>query len=289
MELVFWGVRGSCPVSGPRQQFYGGETSCVAVHVEGQPPLLCDLGTGLRNAFETVDLSGPPVEANVLLSHLHWDHVLGLPFAAPLSLTEAKVDIYAPPQESGGLVEVFGRFMQPPFFPVDVTQLKAKVDFHEVWDQDVELGAIRVLVRPVPHVGATSGFRIEAEGVSVAYVSDHQEPPSGEIAQSVLELCDGADLVIHDAQYDEQELSQRPDWGHSSVAYAVRVALESGARSLMLFHHDPGHDDATVSRMLSDARELPGAKRLALLEAARERSRLVLSPGRTAYFAPNPS
>jgi ribonuclease BN (tRNA processing enzyme) len=162
--------------------------------------------------------------------------------------------VYAPVQAEGPLDEVFGDFMRPPYFPVHYTQLRGDIQFHGVSDADFEIGSAKIKVRPVPHVGPTVGYRVDCEGVSVAYVSDHQAPLGLDtVAESVLELCDGVDLLIHDAQYTPEEFAAKSHWGHCTVDYAVLVAKEAGARRLALFHHDPAHGDTFIDQLEAGA------------------------------------
>ncbi len=159
------------------------------------------------------------------------------------------MDVYGPPQDGGSLHDIIDRVVKPPFFPVEVKELQGKIEFYEVTDDVIAVGSAKVLVRQVPHVGTTLGFRIEAGDTSVAFVSDHQAPEDrAEVDAAVLELCDRADLVIHDAQYTEEEFRAKATWGHSTVGYAVHVAAEAGARRLALFHHDPRHTDDDIDR-----------------------------------------
>jgi ribonuclease BN (tRNA processing enzyme) len=149
---------------------------------------------------------------------------------------------------------VFGDFMRPPYFPVHFSDLQGEVQFHDTYEDDLAVGNAKVRVRPVPHCGPTVGYRVEWDGAVVAYVSDHQAPLSLDtVADSVLELCDGADLLIHDAQYTPTEFGAKADWGHCTVDYALLVAREAGAKALALFHHDPAHDDDMVDRLLAGA------------------------------------
>jgi phosphoribosyl 1,2-cyclic phosphodiesterase len=257
LNVTFWGVRGStpCPCDGNRR--YGGNTACVALEVPGEDPIVLDLGTGLRFWGETQPQDGS-FRATALLTHIHWDHVQGLPFFVPALQAGSVLDVYGPPDGSS-LEEAFDTFMRPPFFPVRVCDLQGQIRFHDVTDTDLSIGGAKVRVRPVPHTGATNGYRIDWDGASVAYISDHQSPCAAEgegdtIADAVLELCDGVVLLIHDTQYWPGEWQQKRDWGHCTVDYAVRVARESGAHRLVLFHHDPAHDDAEIDRMLTHAR-----------------------------------
>jgi ribonuclease BN (tRNA processing enzyme) len=168
----------------------------------------------------------------------------------------ARFDIYGPPQTEGPLGKVFGEFMRPPYFPVHYSELRGDIVFHDVCDDDLVIGNAKVRVRPVPHCGPTVGYRVEWGGSVVTYVSDHQAPLSLDtVSDSVLELCDGADLLIHDAQYTTDEFLKKAHWGHCTIEYAVLVAARAEAKTLALFHHDPAHDDGTVDRLLEQAQE----------------------------------
>jgi ribonuclease BN (tRNA processing enzyme) len=267
-------VRGSCPCSGPGYLRYGGNTACVLVEVGDESAIVVDLGSGLRPLgydLESRVGSGGAVDMTVLLSHLHWDHIIGLPFCTPLLREGASMEVFGPPQKAGSLYDAVDCVLKPPFFPVTMRDLQGHFSFREAADEDFAVGSAKVKTRLVPHTGTTLGFRIEAGGASAAFVFDHQAPEDmSSVAPGVLELCDGADLVVHDAQYTDSEYALKATWGHSTIAYAVHVAAEAGARTLSLFHHDPTHHDEDVERLLQGARELPEAGRLEAVEAAAE-------------------
>ncbi|MGD9797498.1 MAG: MBL fold metallo-hydrolase [Acidimicrobiia bacterium] len=259
--MTFWGVRGSTPCASDRNRRYGGNTSCVTLESHGEPPIVLDLGTGLRRFGETQPLDGS-FHGTALVSHLHWDHVQGLPFFVPVLQAGATLDVYGPNQEEGSLDEAVRSFVRPPYFPVSVDDLPGEIRFHEL-EGELAVGRARVLARQVPHIGITNGYRIEWDGVTVAYVSDHQSPEADDgegdtVDEGVLELCAGADLLIHDAQYWPAEWDAKRTWGHCTVDYAVRVAAEAGVRRLALFHHDPAHADGEVDAILRRAREHAG-------------------------------
>jgi phosphoribosyl 1,2-cyclic phosphodiesterase len=162
--------------------------------------------------------------------------------------------VHGPRQDGAPLGEVFAQMMRPPFFPILPDQLAGEVRFHDTGDDDFPIGHAKVRSRWVRHVGPTLGFRVELNGVSVAYVPDHgpgckPEHPDDYIPSEMLELCDGVDLLIHDAQHTKPEYESKRHWGHCTIEYAVHVARESGARRLALFHHDPAHDDNTLEEI----------------------------------------
>jgi phosphoribosyl 1,2-cyclic phosphodiesterase len=271
LNVSFFGVRGSTPCPCDENRRYGGNTSCVALDAPGHDPIVLDLGTGLRQWGQTLPRDGS-FQGSALVTHLHWDHVQGLPFFAPILAEGSRMDIYGPAQEGESLYEAFDRFVCPPYFPVTIEELCGQITFHDVTDTDVAIDGAKVRVRPVPHVGATNGYRVELGGVSVAYLSDHQMPHDGQhrVTDDVLELCDGADLVIHDAQFTRPEFEEKYYWGHCTIEYAIFVAQEAGARRLALFHHDPAHSDEQMDLILRKAQDTAGATALDEVIAAYE-------------------
>ncbi|MGE3619084.1 MAG: MBL fold metallo-hydrolase [Acidimicrobiia bacterium] len=238
----------------------------------GQEPVILDLGTGLRFYGEVLAARGEAFRGSALVTHLHWDHVQGLPFFVPVLQPGSRLDVYGPPTERGSLAESFDVFLRPPYFPVSVDELPGEIRFHDVLDDDFALEGAKVRARSVPHVGPTCGFRVEMGGRAVAYISDHQMPVDGShaVVDEVLELCDGVDLLIHDAQYTPEEFAAKAHWGHSTIDFAVFVAAQAGVRRLVPFHHDPGHDDDAMDRLLDGARALPGASTIDEVLAAHE-------------------
>jgi ribonuclease BN (tRNA processing enzyme) len=215
-----------------------------------------------------------PLHATALLTHLHYDHVLGLPFFTPMRDPDAVLDVYGPTQEGGPLGDVLAGIVQPPFFPIHMAEFRGQLRFHDLeGTEELTIGASAVKVRSIPHIGHTLGYRIEADGCTVVYVSDHQAPVDRRsVHEDVLELCEGADLLIHDAQYTEEEFATLHDWGHSTVAYAVHVAREAGVRRLGLFHHDPAHTDEEIDLMLAHARRCAPPEDVLEISAAAEGS-----------------
>ncbi len=275
VKLTYYGVRGSCPCSGDRYRRYGGNTSCLLVEIEGEEPLIVDLGTGLRALgdvlLKEVRAVGRPLHATALLTHLHFDHILGIPFFGPLHDPGARLTVHGPAQPKGTLKDALHAAVQPPVFPIHMEQFRGELVTVDTRDEDFSVGAAKVMARSIPHAGTTLGYRIEADGRSLAYLPDHQAPLDRRtIPDAVLELCQGVDLLLHDGQYTDDEFFEKPDWGHSTAAFAVHVAAESGAKRLLLTHHDPSHTDRAIDRILHNARRLPEAKKLEDVSSASE-------------------
>jgi phosphoribosyl 1,2-cyclic phosphodiesterase len=288
LNVTFYGVRGSTPCPCEQNQRYGGNTACVALEAPGCDPIVLDLGTGLRFWGENLPADGS-FRGHALVTHLHWDHVQGLPFFVPVNRPGARLDVYGPGQDCGlSLEDAFGEFMRHPYFPVSVGDLAGEFAFHCLGDGEHAIGDAKVRSRAVPHIGTTLGYRVEMDGVSVAYIPDHQQPIDGSfgIAEGVLELCDGVDLLIHDSQYTPDEFAAKSHWGHCTIEYALHVARESGARRLALFHHDPDHDDATIDRLVAGARRHPAGAGVDEILAAAEGMTIALGDrARAAAFA----
>ena len=273
-------MRGSTPCSCESLSRYGGNTSCVVVEPDDHDPIVLDLGTGLR-FFGLNRPFDEPFRGSALVTHLHWDHVQGIPFFSPLLAPDARLDLYAPAVD-GGLEDAVRAFLSPPYFPVGIDDLPGEVVFHDTEPGEFKVDGALVQAEWVPHVGPTLGYRVTVGDVSIAYVSDHQQPglDSTEVDPAVLDLCRGADVVIHDAQFDDLEFSMRSDWGHCTVDYAVEVAAQAEARTLVLFHHDPSHTDVRVDELLAHARSVGVKRGIGEVLAASEGLTLSFDPAR---------
>ncbi len=254
--ISFFGVRGSTPCDGRDLQRYGGNTSSVLVDAPGHDPIVLDLGTGSRRLGQR--LVGEGVErVTCLLSHLHWDHVQGLPFFPMALRPGTRVDIHGPSQDDGRTIgEAFRDMWKEPAFPVTIDDLPAELTFVDHADDQFAIGDVRITTRTVPHIGHTLGYRLDWNGRSLAYVSDHQQPGVDvyEVSDGVRELCTGVDLLIHDAQYTRDEFGPKAAWGHCTVDYAVWVAIECEVGTVALYHHDPTHDDDLLDEIVTRLR-----------------------------------
>jgi len=264
VRITFCGVRGSTPAPGVSFTRYGGSTSCVALAHPGEPPsLLLDAGTGIQNV--TPLLGDAPFDGSVLLGHLHWDHTHGMPFFGGGAAPGSRVAVYLP--EQGGTAEsVLERCFSPPHFPITPSQLGSGWSFDNLDAGTHGIEGFAVLARDIPHKGGrTFGFRVEGEGGSLAYLSDHS-PTSigpgpdgqGERHETILELVDGVDLMIHDAQHLAAQFPGVAFLGHASVEYGVEVAREAGVRTLALYHHAPTRTDDDIDAIERMAQQLAG-------------------------------
>lgn len=278
LDITFYGVRGSTPCSSERNRRYGGNTSCVVVEADGARPVVFDLGTGLR--FWGLDLCDDrPLDAIALVSHLHWDHVQGIPFFGPINVAGARLEVYGPGDEPGSLADAVAQFMRPPYFPVTLDALAGQFEWNDVvHGARFEVGGWEVLAAAVPHVGATLGYRLQRNGISIAYVPDHQQPGCGatHVDPAVLEMVAGVDLLIHDAQYEAAEFAEKHDWGHCTIEYALEVARQGGVKRLALFHHDPAHDDEHLDVVAARAAKAGAAYGLVEVICASEGMRVSL-------------
>ncbi len=249
-------MRGSTPSPGAAFTRYGGHTSCVAISRDGRSPtLVLDAGTGIRRLSALLD--GAPFKGSILLGHLHWDHTQGLPFFEAGDHPEADVRLVIPAQ--GEPLEVMRRFMSPPHFPIDPSELHGRWRFASLEPGSHDIEGFTVLALDIPHKGGrTFGFRVSDADRAVAYLSDHGPialgagPDGlGPYHEAALALADGVDLLVHDAQYTAEELAARPDFGHSAAKYAVCLAERAGAGRVLLFHHDPNRTDDQVDDLVA--------------------------------------
>lgn len=274
LAVTFWGTRGTIPSPGPATVRYGGNTACVAVRDDSGRMIVLDAGTGIRALGRALPRSGAS-RVDILLSHVHWDHIQGLPFFAPLYASGVEVHIHGPAPEGRSLAEVLEGQVDAAVFPVPRSQRSARVVVHQLAAGEAPaVPGFRIRTCPLSHPGGAVGFRLGGArgGPEVAYLTDNELGPGGSSRvsaswrESVREFVGGASLLVHDAMYTPVQASARSGWGHSSVLEAAELGRAAGVRALALFHHDPDHDDAQVDALLEMART--AAPGLALSAAA---------------------
>ena len=251
MRVTLLGVRGSTPAPGEEFVRYGGHTSCVAIAHDGEvPSLLLDAGTGIRRTSSLMD--GQPFRGSILLTHLHWDHVHGLPFCDATDRVDSRVTLFVPDQLDGSdPLEMLSRGMSPPHFPVRADELRGDWSFVALSSSVLEIEGFSVLVEEIPHKGGrTYGFRVSDATATVVYMPDHC--PSalgpgpdglGEYHPAALTLCQDADVLIHDAQLLREELAAEAYFGHAASEYAVELARHANVAQVVLFHHKQSRTD----------------------------------------------
>jgi phosphoribosyl 1,2-cyclic phosphodiesterase len=261
MLVRIWGCRGSLATPGPETLRYGGNTTCVEVESDDGTRVILDAGTGIRVLGRRLAMNGSgPI--HLCLTHLHLDHIEGIGFFAPIFDPETEVHVWGPPSSVRSLEERLARYLSAPLFPVELGELPATFVFHDVEDEPWEIGSLLLDAAPISHPGATLGYRLVADGVSVAYLPDHEPAVGVELDAltsdwiSGFGLAEGADLLIHDAQYTDTEYLDHVGWGHSSISQALSFGAIAGVRRLLLFHHDPLHSDVDLDAHQARAHEL---------------------------------
>lgn len=260
MKVRFWGTRGSLPAGGPETDGYGGNTSCVEVRGDDGTLLILDAGSGILRLGAAID--GTVRRVDLLLTHLHMDHIQGLGFFAPLYDPAVTVHIWGPTSAMLSLRTRLTRYLSPPLFPVRLRDLPCTIELHEMPDSDITIGEFRVTAAMVCHPGPTVGYRISGPGGTVTYLPDHEPAlgvrnfPLAPEWTSGYDLAAGADLLIHDAQYTLAEYATRVGWGHSAMPHALAFAHLAGVRHLVPFHHEPTHTDVLLDQHLAEAFEL---------------------------------
>ena len=258
MQVKVWGARGSVPSPGPAMNHYGGNTSCVHVGFDDGTSLILDAGTGIRALGQ--ELADAP-QVNLLLTHLHLDHIQGLMFFPPCFRSEVEISIWGPSSPEASLESRVARYISAPLSPVEIRELPCSVAFRDAPASEWQLGDVTIRAEAVTHRGPTLGYRITYRGQTLCYIPDH-EPALGSPLEGLdrewisgFDLARDADLLIHDCQYSDTEYPAHVGWGHSAIGDTLTFADRVGAKRLLLFHHDPMHTDQALEGLELEARE----------------------------------
>lgn len=256
MNLTFWGTRGSIASAGPETVRYGGNTSCVQVTGRDGTCVVLDAGSGMRRLGGA--LPADLTRLDIFLSHLHMDHIQGLGFFGPLFTPGLEVHLWGPPSATLDLRTRLSQYLSPPLFPVRLRDLPSRLELHNAPESPTQVGGFTISAATIIHPGPTVGYRITEGEATLAYLPDH-EPVLGASTfsdpswTSGFDLVSGADVLVHDGQYFPAEREARTGWGHSSSLDAAAFGRAAEVKRLVLFHHDPGHDDATLDQLVAEA------------------------------------
>ncbi|MEO5336923.1 MAG: MBL fold metallo-hydrolase [Magnetospirillum sp. WYHS-4] len=252
-RIRFWGVRGSIACPSAQHIRYGGNTSCLEVQVDDEC-IIMDAGTGIRTLGAQI-LKRGCTEAQLLLTHTHWDHINGFPFFAPAYMPSFTLHIRAGHLKGQGIRDVLSAQMDNPMFPVPLEAMRCQLSLEDfVAGDSFRLGkSLNVRTAPLRHPNGATGYRLEYKGKSACYVTDTEHVP-GQIDENILGLIEGADVVIYDSTYTEAEFPSKIGWGHSTWNEGLRLCRAAGAKSLAIFHHDPDHDDAFMDGIAAEAK-----------------------------------
>jgi phosphoribosyl 1,2-cyclic phosphodiesterase len=263
VKVRVWGCRGSLAAPGAENIRYGGNTSCVEVRSKDGDAVILDAGTGMR-PLGVLMLDEGIERVHILLTHLHLDHLQGLGFFRPLFRPEVEVHIWGPPSPVQPLSDRIATYLSPPLFPVRLADIPCNLTFHDAPEAPITIGSLTVSASLVTHQGPTVGYRVEEDGQSVVYLPDHEPGLGLDIADRPADWISGhalahrADVLLHDAQYGDEEYPRHIGWGHSAIAQVVAFARKAEVDHLVLFHHDPYHKDAELEALVEDARRIWG-------------------------------
>ncbi|HEY0369463.1 MAG TPA: response regulator [Chthoniobacterales bacterium] len=298
-RLKLWGVRGSIPVPGPSTVRYGGNTSCIEIRADGEIIVL-DAGSGIRELGQSLEkeFGERRIKLTLLITHTHWDHIQGLPFFLPAYNRKNEIRVLGYEGARVGLATILAGQMETPFFPVSLKDLPSHIAIEELKEMEFSIGKVNVRSKFANHPGICAGYRINTSGGSIAFFPDNEpyELLKLQLAQrdqtsdaeareysktersKLVEFLHGCDVMIFDTQYTDQEYEKHIGWGHGSVSRTVSLALEAQVKRLILFHHDPSHDDEAIDEMLERARLLVvESGRQLEVEAAREGAEIWLT------------
>ncbi len=261
MEIRFWGTRGSIPAPGPSTLEFGSNTTCLEVVLRSGRRIVIDGGTGIRLLGEHLKTKVATVRLHLLLTHNHWDHLIGLPFFFPIYREDSEIRIDGWPLAFQALKRVFDDHMGDGFFPVAFEQLKAHITFvNKIARTPQVLDDVQIEALPLNHPQGCLGFRFQEEGQTLVFITDNELGLDGGYRfPDFVKFAKDADLLIHDAQYLPEEMPFHRGWGHSSFEEAVRLALEAGVKTLLLTHHDPSRTDEQVRKILDRAKKMAAA------------------------------
>lgn len=258
MIIRCWGARGSIPVSGEQYLRYGGDTTCMEIRPSGGEVIIIDAGSGIRALGNALTDEGLR-EFSFVFTHAHWDHILGFPFFKPLYTSDARLTIHGCPMQQGNMETLLSRVMSAPYFPVPFDQVRGQIHHAPPCEGDIIIGDVNVSSIPLSHPNMGLGYKFTQGSKTFAFITDNElEHPhrGGRTFDEYVEFCRGVDLLIHDAEYTQEEYAARKGWGHSSWHQAARLAASAGVSAYGLYHHNQDRSDDGVDALVEQSREL---------------------------------
>ena len=280
MKVKFWGTRGSIPVPGKDTTMYGGNTTCLEVGLDSGRKIIIDAGSGIRALGAALAENNKSVDIHLLITHIHWDHILGFPFFAPIYEPDTLISVDGYPSCMKGLSLAFDNKLGDGFFPIKFEDLKAKIHHLETISQGpLIIDGVVIESIPLRHPQGGLGFRFREGNKSLVFITDN-ELPGGEVKEcpeEYVQFCKDADILIHDAQYTPEERAKRVGWGHSDYLSALRLGISAHVKRLVLFHHDPCRKDPEIDSLKAYCEEIADKEKEEIqVDAAKEESEVVV-------------
>jgi len=267
MLIRCWGSRGSISVSGKEYIKYGGDTTCIEVVGSSGDLIILDAGTGIRRLGNKL-MHEKHSEINIFFTHSHWDHLSGFPFFKPLYHGHSRIHIRGPRTTQDSIMKIISHTMTPPYFPVELEDINADIEFLTTTHETIEVGSMTVKTIPLSHTNKGVGYRIEEGGKSFVFLTDNElthKHPSGMERSDYVEFSEGADLLFHDAEYTPKEYGYTKGWGHSVYVDTLDMAIEAGVKELGLFHHNQDRTDKAIDEINEDCNRIIKERKVELI------------------------
>lgn len=282
MLIRCWGARGSIPVSGNNYVRYGGDTACIEVRTKRDSIVIIDAGTGIRRLGNRL-LDEKRFDYTMIFTHVHWDHIIGLPFFRPMFLKDTRLSIFGCPFHFSSFRETISPIMKMPYFPVNIENVKAKITYKDFCEGAMKIDGMTITPIALSHPNGGMGFRFEEDGVSFVYLTDNElgyRHPGGLKYNDYVAFSKDADLLVHDAEYLPEEYKATKKWGHSIYTDALRLALDAGALRLGLFHHNQDRTDEEVDRIVEACRKMKNERNMEIFAMCQD-TEILLEKART--------
>ncbi|PIP07487.1 MAG: MBL fold metallo-hydrolase [Syntrophobacteraceae bacterium CG23_combo_of_CG06-09_8_20_14_all_50_8] len=258
MIIRCWGARGSIPVSGKEYLMYGGDTTCLEIRTGNDEIVIIDAGSGIRRLGNLL-LTENRYQYTMLFTHAHWDHLMGFPFFKPIYMEETSISVFGCPFAQTSIKHMISRIMAPPNFPVDFDNIKTAITYHESCDTLLALNLLSVTPIALSHPNQGMGYKLSEGGKCFVFLTDNElayKHPGGLNYNAYVDFAYGADLLIHDAEYTEEDYQRTKTWGHSLYRHTLQLALDAKVKKLGLFHHNQERLDAAVDGIVEDCRKI---------------------------------